>query len=700
MRVYETSEIRNVAVVGHGASGKTSLVSALLFSSGAVNRLGKVDQGTTISDYDEEAIERKKTVTASVCHLEWNKNKINLIDTPGYGAFMHEARSSLRVVEGALVVIDSSHGAEVNTEKVWGYAEEFAVARILVVSRMDRERASFSRALESVRKSLSRSCIAVQIPIGEEKEFKGVVDLVHMKAYLFHADESGKFTEGPIPADLADAAKAARESLMEAVAEGDDILMEHYFEKGELPEGELESGLKKGVADGRLFPVLAASGLHNLGAQPILDAILSWIPSPAAMAELKGTNPADGAEIARKPAASESPSAFVFKTLIDPFAGKISYFRAYSGTIKGESHLLNVARAEMEKLTTVDTAQGKTLAPIAEIRAGDIGAVTKLKFTATGDTLADKAHPIRYEPVHFPEPAISWAIEPKTRADEDKISAALHKLLDADPMLRTSRDAQTHEMLISGAGQEHVEVMMSRLKRQGVEAKLKVPKIPYRETITRAVKYVEYTHKKQTGGAGQFAKVAIDVEPLPRGAGYEFVDRIVGGVIDQSFRPSVDKGVQSRMVGGVVAGYPVVDVRVSLVDGKTHPVDSKDIAFQVAGREAFKKAVHDARPTLLEPTMSVEISVPEETMGDIVGDLNSRRGRVIGMDQKGHTQVIRATCPLAEMLSYSATLNSITSGRGSFHMEIASYDEVPAHLQEKIIAEAKAARGVEKEEEA
>jgi elongation factor G len=700
MKVYEGSEIRNVAVVGHGASGKTSLVSALLFASGSVNRLGKVDQGTTITDYDEEAIERKKTISASVCHLEWSKNKINLIDTPGYGAFMHEARSAMRVVEGAVVVVDSSHGAEVNTEKVWTYAEEFGVARIVVVNRMDRERASFARALESIQKTLSRSCVPIQIPIGEEKEFKGVVDLLRMKALTFQGDESGKFTESDIPASLADAVKGAREKLMEAVAEGDDTLMEHYFEKGTLSDEDLLKGLRAGVAAARLYPVLVSSATHNMGSQPILDALLGLIPSPADAGEVKGKNPVDGAEIARKVSPSEPPSAFVFKTLIDPFAGKISFFRVYSGSLKGESHLVNVARGEMEKLGAVDLAQGKTLTPIAEIRAGDFGAVTKLKVTATGDTLCDKAHAIAYPPVVFPEPAISWAIEPKTRADEDKISAALHKLLDADPMLRTSRDPQTHEMLISGAGQEHVEVMISKLRRQGVEAKLKLPKIPYRETITRSVKYVEYTHKKQTGGAGQFAKVAIDIEPLPRGTGYQFVDKIVGGVIDQSFRPSVDKGVQHKMAEGVVAGYPVVDIRVSLVDGKTHPVDSKDIAFQVAGREAFKKGVHDARPTLLEPTMSVEIVVPEETMGDIVGDLNSRRGRVIGMDQKGHTQVIRATCPLAEMLSYSATLNSITSGRGSFHMEVASYDEVPTHLQEKIIAEAKAARGADKEEEA
>lgn len=700
MKVYEGQDIRNVAVVGHGASGKTSLVSALLYTSGAVNRFGKVDQGSTITDYDEEAIERKKTISSSTCYLEWNKTKVNLLDTPGYGAFLHEARAVLRVVEGAILVVDAAHGVEVNTEKVWEYAQEFGVARIVVINRMDRERTSFARALESIQKQLSRSCVPVQIPIGEEKDFHGVVDLLRMKALTFQKDESGKFTEGEIPAGLADAAKSAREKLMEAAAEGDDALMEKYFEAGSLSDDEIVTGLRKGVAEGRIFPVLAGAGAHNIGAQPILDAVVNLIPSPVAGGEVKGINPVDKSPAVRKTTSTEHPSAFVFKTIIDPFAGKITFFRVYSGVVKGESTLLNVARGEMERFGAVNVAQGKTLTPVQEIRAGDIGTVTKLKVTATGDTLAEKASPILYEPVKFAEPAISWAIEPKTRADEEKISVALHRLLEADPMLRTNRDAQTHEMLISGAGQEHVEVMLAKMRRQGVEAKLKLPKIPYRETITRAVKDVEYTHKKQTGGAGQYAKVVINLEPLPRGSGYEFQDKIFGGAIDHSFRPSVDKGVQAKMHEGVIAGYPVVDCRVSLVDGKTHPVDSKDIAFQVAGREAFKKAVQDARPTLLEPIMNVEIVVPEETMGDIVGDLNSRRGRVQGMDSKGHSQLIKAIVPLAEMLSYSATLNSITSGRGSFHMEMSTYDEVPAHLQEKIIAEAKAARGgAEKEEE-
>ncbi len=699
MKVFEAPDIRNVAVIGHGGAGKTSLVSALLFTSGAVNRLGKVDEGNTVTDYDEEAIERRKSITASACHLEWAKVKVNMIDTPGYGAFMHEARASMRVVESALLVVDAGHGVEVNTEKVWSYAEESGAARLIVVNRIDKERASFERSLESLQGRLSRACVPIQIPIGEEKEFAGVVDLVRLKAILFAKDESGKFREEEVPGALKEAAQAAREKLMESVAECDDKLMEVYFEKGTLTEEQFAAGLRKAVASGGLYPVLLSAATLNFGSQPILDALVGLLPSPASIPEVKGINPVDGSEIVRKTGAGEPPSAFVFKTVVDPFAGKISFFRVYSGKVTADHPLLNAGKGEMERLAAVDVAQGKSLTAAPAVSAGDIGAVTKLKVTATGDTLAEKSAPIVYAPVKFPETAISWAIEPKTRADEEKISTVLHKLLDADPMLRMSRDAQTHEMLISGAGQEHVEVALARMKRQGVEATLKLPKIPYRETITKPVKYVEYTHKKQTGGAGLYARVAIDIEPMQQREGYEFADKIVGGAIDQTFRLSVDKGIQAKMHEGVLAGFPVVGVRVSLVDGKMHPVDSKDIAFQIAGREAFKKAVMDARPVLLEPIMHVEIVAPEESMGDVVGDLNSRRGRVAGMEVRGHNQVIRCSVPLAEMLSYSATLNSLTSGRGTFHMEVASYEQVPAHLQEKVVADVAAAHGDRKEAE-
>ena len=698
MKVYEASEIRNVGIIGHGGSGKTSLVSALLFDAGAASRLGKVDDGTTVTDFDDESIARKKSVAASLCYLEWDKTKVNIIDTPGYGAFLHETRGCLRVTGGAVVVVSAVAGVEVSTSKVWEFCDEFNVVRLIVINKMDRDRASFDRALESVQSAFGRGAVPIQIPIGQEKDFKGMVDLIRMRVYTWAHDGSGKPTESDIPAGMAEAVAAAREKLVDAVAENDDKLMEKYLEAGTLTDEELTTGLKSAVARRKVFPVLCSAATLNMGAQPVLDAIVRYITSAGARGEVTGTDP-HGAAITRKPLTTDPFSGLIFKTVVDPFAGKISYFRVYSGTVKSDSVIYNATRGENERVGAVDVVMGKTITSIAEIHAGDLGAFAKLKVTHTGDTLvSDKAHAIEYPKVTFHDPAISWAIEAKSRGDEEKMSAALHKLLEADPVLRFSRDTQTKEMLISGMGQEHVEVAVAKLKRLGVECTLKLPKIPYRETITKSVKYVEYTHKKQTGGAGQYARVFIDVEPLKTG-NYEFVDKIVGGVIDHQFRPSVDKGVQSKMSEGVIAGYPVVGVRVSLVDGKTHPVDSKDIAFQVAGREAFKKAIVDAGPTLLEPIMHVEVVVPEECYGDILGDLNSRRGRVQGMDTNAHNSIIKAQVPMAEMLSYSATLNSITGGRGEFHMELAHYDEVPAHLREKIIHDAKASRKGEETEE-
>jgi elongation factor G len=692
MKIFDASEIRNVGVVGHGGAGKTSLVSALLFDSGAVNRLGKVDDGTTVTDFDEESIARKKSVSSALCHLEFERTKVNLIDTPGYGAFIHEMRGGLRVADGALVVVSGVSGVEVSTRKAWSFCDEFQVARLVILNKMDRDRASFERSLESVQNAFGRMCLPIQIPIGQEKDFSGVVDLVRMKAITWPHDGSGKPTEGPIPDALAADARAARERLIDGVAENDDKLMEKYLEAGTLTDEELLAGLTSAVKRRAISPVLCTASVVNIGAQSVLEAIVRHLPSAADRGPATGKD-AHGHDVVRQPSAAEPFSAFVFKTVVDLFAGKITYFRIYSGSIKSDSAIHNASRGEHERVGAVDTVMGKSITPAGELHAGDLGAIAKLKVTQTGDTLvSDKAHALEYPRVSFAEPAISWAIEPKSRGDEEKLSAALHKLLDADPMLRVSRDPQTKEMLIAGSGQEHVEVAVAKLKRQGVECALHLPKIPYRETITKAVKYVEYTHKKQTGGAGQYARVFIDVEPKKDG-GYEFVDKIVGGVIDQSFRPSVDKGVQSKMHEGVIAGFPVVGVRVSLVDGKTHPVDSKDIAFQVAGREAFKKAVADAGPTLLEPIMNVEVVVPEECYGDVLGDLNSRRGRVQGMDSASGNSIIKAQAPMAEMLSYSATLNSITGGRGEYHMEFSHYDEVPAHLREKVIHDAKAAAG-------
>ncbi len=698
MKIYDASEIRNLCLIGHGHAGKTSLASAMLFDAGAVNRLGKVDDGTTVTDFDEESVARKKSVAAAFCHFEWEKNKVNCIDTPGYGAFLHDTRGCMRVTDGAVVVVSGVAGVEVSTAKVWAWCDEFEVARLIVINKLDRDRSSFTRAVESVQTTLNRACVPVQIPIGAEKEFSGVVDLVRMKALTWPHDGSGRRTEADVPAALMDEARAAREKLADAVAETDDQLMEKYLETGTLTDAELTEGLTQAVVQRRVFPVYCCAATLNIGVQPILDAVVRLLPSATTHGEVTGVD-AQGNEATRKLSNTEPFSALVFKTVVDPFAGKISYFRVYSGAVKSDSTIFNATRRDSERVGAVDLVQGKQITSIGELHAGDLGAFAKLKVTHTGDTLvSDKGHVIEYPRVTHHEPAISWAIEPKSRGDEEKLSAALHKLLEADPMLRIGRDGQTKEMLISGSGQEHVEVAVARLKRLGVECTLKLPKIPYRETITKAVKYVEYTHKKQTGGAGQYARVFIDVEPRREG-GYEFVDKIVGGVIDHQFRPSVDKGVQSKMAEGVIAGFPVVGVKVSLVDGKTHPVDSKDIAFQVAGREAFKKAIVDAGPTLLEPIMHVEVVVPEECYGDILGDLNSRRGRVEGMDSKSGHSIIKSRVPMAEMLSYSATLNSITGGRGEYHMELSHYDEVPAHLREKVIAHAKAHQKAEEPEE-
>ena len=693
MKTYDAAEIRNLGVIGHGDAGKTSIVSALLFDSGAITRLGKVDEGNTITDFDEESIERKKSISSALCHLEWEKTKINVVDTPGYRAFLYEARGALPAVDSALIVVSAVAGVEVGTRKVWGFCDEFHVARFFVVNKMDRDRASFDRSVQSIQEAFGRSAVPLQIPVGAEKEFKGVVDLIRMKACTW-SGEDGKPTEGEVPADLKDAAVAARESLVDMIAEADDALMEKYLEAGSLGDEELRAGLRNAVHSGRIYPIFCASATQNMGLQPILDAVVHYAPSPADRGAREGRD-GDGNTATRQPVITEPFSAFVFKSIVDSFSGKINYFRIVSGVLKPDSSVYNATRSEAERVGHINTVQGKAITAVEELRAGDIGAFAKLKVTQTGDTMTqDKHHVIEYPRVVFPDPPISWAIEPKSRGDEEKLSTGLHRLLEADPMLRIGRDPQTKELLISGAGQQHVEVALSRLKRLGVECTLHLPKIPYRETITRAVKYVEYSHKKQTGGAGQFARVFIDVEPKKDG-GYEFVDKIVGGVIDQGFRPSVDKGIQAKMAEGVLAGFPVFGVRVSLVDGKTHPVDSKDIAFQIAGREAFKKAFMEAGPALLEPHMHVEVTVPEECYGDILGDLNSRRGRVQGMDSVGSSSVIKAIVPMAEMLNYSATLNSLTGGRGEYHMELDHYDHVPHHLQEKIIADAKAAAGKE-----
>ena len=696
MKVYDAASIRNVALVGHSGSGKTQLASALLSASGMVNRFGKVDEGTTVTDYDEEEIARKHTLSAGLAYVEWNKQKINLIDTPGMGNFFSDARAALQVADAALIVVDAVAGVMVQTEKVWGAATELSLPRLVVLNRMDRERASLERSLKSLQEACSRTVIPIQLPIGEEKHFKGVVDLIAKKAYVYQTDESGKFSEAAVPADMTAAVDAAREALIEMVAENDEQLMEKFFEAGTLTDEELVAGLRSATVAAKIFPLLCTSAALNVGMQPLLDVVAKYLPSPAER-PFRAVGK-DGADLARPADEKAAAAAFVWKTIADPFAGRITMFRVVSGALKSDSNIHNKTRDTAERFGHLLLLQGKTQTTVPEIKAGDLGAVAKLKDTLTNDTLGDKSDGVRFPQVTFPEPVLSYAIEPKTRGDEDKISTSMHRLEEEDPSIKYSRDEQTKELLLSGQGQLHIEVTVAKLKRRfGVDVNLKPPRIPYRETI-KASTEAHGRHKKQTGGHGQFGDCKIKVEPLPRGTDFEFVDDIFGGSIPRQFIPAVEKGIQETRVRGYLAGYPMVDFRVTVFDGSYHDVDSNELSFKMAGRLAFKDAMTRARPTILEPIMNVEVYTPSDFAGDLMGDLNGRRGRIAGMDTRGATTVIKAQVPMAEMLTYEQHLTSATGGRGSYHMEYSHYDEVPSHLQTKIIAASKAERGVEVEE--
>jgi len=686
MKVYDTASIRNVAIVGHGGSGKTSLTSAFLFDAGAVNRLGKVDDGNTVTDFDPDEVARKISLSTSLAHCEWDKTKINILDAPGYGNFIQEARSALRVADTALVNVCGVAGVEVQTEKVWNFADEFGPARMFVVNRLDRDRSSFERALNSIQETFGREAVPIQLPIGAEKDFKGVVDLINMRSYVTTGGEDGSFEEGDVPDELKEEAEAARSALMEMVAEADDALMETYFEAGELSADELTSGLKQSVVSGKLFPVLACSATSNIGVRQILDVLVQIGPAPHERGEADGVTD-DGAALSRKVSADEPASAFVFKTMADPFAGRISMFRVVSGRLESDSSYHNMSKDVAERVGSLALLQGKEPVPVDEVRAGDIASVAKLKESQTGDTLADKSAPITYPRVDFPEPVISFAIEPKSRGDEEKISQALQRMAEEDPMLRFHREG---ELILSGTGQLHVEVVVSRLKEKfGVEVDLHPPKVPYRETI-RGGTECHARHKKQTGGHGQFADCHVRFEPLESGADFQFGNEVFGGAIPKQFIPAVEKGIQEARVKGFLAGYPMVDFKATVFDGKHHAVDSSEMAFKIAGSMAFKEAMQKCKPTLLEPIMDVEITVPDDHTGDVMGDLNSRRGRAQGMDSKGNSTAIKAQVPMAEMLTYEPALTSMTGGRGAFHMEFSHYEEVPSHLVAKIVADRKA----------
>ena len=698
MKRPEAAKIRNLALVGHGTAGKTTLTEAMLFTAGATTRLGRVEDGTTTTDFDEDEIRRGMSISASMAWCEWKGHKLNLVDTPGFSSFLTDARNALRVVDGAVIVVGAPDGVKVQTEKVWSSAAAYELPRIIYLSKMDRERADFARVLEDVRKNLSPAAVPVQVPIGQEANFSGVVDLVRMRAFSFAGDGSGKATEGPIPEGAQAAAEAQRSAMIEAIAEADDRLLEKYLESGELSETEIRDGLIRGIREQKLFPVLCGAPARNLAVSPLLDLIIEAFPAPLDRPPVEGTDPKSNAAVRRAVKDEEPLAALVFKTIADPYAGKVTMFRVYSGTLSSDSSTLNATKGAKERIGQLVLLRGKQQTPVEALGAGDMGAVVKLKETGTGDTLSDEKSPVRLPEIQFPTPVISIAIEPKSKGDEDKMSTAFTRLREEDPTLQIRYDPQTKETVVAGMDRSHVEIVAERLKRKfGVDVTLKTPRVPYKETIKVKAREVQGRHKKQTGGRGQFGDCWIHMEPLPRGSGFEFVNQIVGGVIPRNYIPAVEKGVVEGMDRGPVAGFPVVDLRVTLYDGSTHTVDSSELAFKLAGRLAFRKAVSLAKATLLEPIMSVEVVAPGECMGDIVGDLNSKRGRVLGIDAKGRNQAVKAHVPLSEMLEYMASLKSITGDRGDYTMEFDHYEEVPAQIQERIIAEVK--RPVEEEEE-
>jgi elongation factor G len=679
LRVFDSSDVRNVALIGHGHSGKTALTSALLFTAGATDRYLGVDEGNAITDFDEEEAARKLSISSSLASFAWQKTKINLIDTPGYNIFLNDAKSAMMAADAAFVVLDGVAGVEVSTEKVWKFAEELKLPCALMVNKLDRERSSFERAVESVNERFGRAAVPVHLPLGSEKNFSGIIDVIRMRAYCYKAGGTGKATETDIPTPYEETATKAHEALVEMIAEGNDELLEEFFATGTLPVEHIILGLRQAVRDRRIFPVLCSSGTQNIGADALINFVAEVFPPPSA-------------------APNEATGLFVFKTAADPFAGRVTYFKVMAGSLKDDAHLNNMRSNVNERLAHIATPFGKTMQPVTELRAGDIGVVAKLKDTLTGDTLCEKTNCTVYKAMELPEPSMAYAISAKTRNDEDRLSVALHKILEEDGSLRFYRDPMTKEFLLAGNGQQHVEIVVSRLKRRyGVEVQLHAPKIPYRETV-RGSASVQGRHKKQTGGHGQFGDCWIKLEPLPRGEKFQFVNEIFGGSIPRQYIPAVEKGIIEAAEQGFLAGYPVTDFKVTVYDGSYHDVDSSEMAFKLAGRKAFRAAMQQAKPGLLEPVMRVDVETPIDFAGELLSDFNGRRGRVAGMDIKGGMQTIRAQVPMSEMLNYQNDLTSKTQGRASFHMEFDHYDYVPAVQAEKIIAAAKMHMTVEEEE--
>ena len=676
---FTVKDLRNIALVGHSGAGKTSVIEAMLFSGKVTDRMGAIGDGNTVCDFDEEEIRRSISISLSVAPIEWKGTKINLIDTPGYTDFLGEVIEGLRVVESALVIMDSVSGVEVGTELTWKQADERQLPRIAFVNKMERENANFQQAVDSLKEKFDANPVVVALPIGSQATFSGVVDLVSMQAFM-----GSDTTSVEIPADMQEEAEEAHLALVEAAAEGDDALIEKYLEGEELTADEVRQGLLAGVRSGDVVPVLCGSATQNIGVSLLLDTIKEFCPSPAD-AQVPATNQATGDEVEFQPAPGEPLLALVFKTVADPFVGKLTYFRVYSGEMQSDSRVTNVRTGKEERVAQLFTVLGKNQKGTNRVGPGDIGAVAKLSDTNTGDTLGDKGENLELGGINFLEPFFSVAITPKTKADLDKLSSGLTRLLEEDPSLRFVRDSSTRQTILSGMGDTHVTVASRRMAQKfGVEIETAIPKVPYKETIAKTDS-ATYRHKKQTGGAGQFAEVSLRVEPLGRGDGFEFESKVFGGAISGSFLPSIEKGIKQILLTGVIASYPVVDVKAVVYDGKEHPVDSKDIAFQIAGREAFKAAFREASPQLLEPIMDIEITIPEQYMGDVLGDLNTRRARVQGMNQERGSGIVIAQVPLADVQRYATDLRSFTQGRGFFTMKFSHYEPVPAHLVQGII---------------
>ncbi|WP_027357421.1 elongation factor G [Desulfofundulus thermocisternus] len=672
MKNYQTSQIRNIGVVAHGGAGKTSLVEAMLFNTGAISRLGRVEDGTTTSDYHPEEINRQVTIHTSLVPCEWQNHKLNLLDTPGYSDFIGEVYGVLRVVETALFVVSAVDGVQVQTEVIWDLLKDNQ-SRLIFINKMDRENANFFKVLDDLQAKFNANFAPVQLPIGQANNFTGIVDLIEQKAYSF---ENGKTKEIDVPSELASEISSYREKLIEAAVEADDELMMKYLEGEELSGEEIKQGLQKGVSTGKVVPILCGSATKNMGITSLMDFLVVNCPAPPVH---------EGAPF----------SGLVFKTLADPYVGKMNFIRVFSGTLKSDTVVLNSTREKTEKIGQILYVRGKNSIPTTEVPTGDIAVLVKLQDTSTGDTLCDKDHPVKLERINFPEPTLTVAIQPKSKGDEDKLGDALSKLLEEDPTVRVEKNTETKQTLLTGMGELHLDILLERLKRKyGVDVSMDSPKVPYRETIRAEVK-VEGKHKKQTGGRGQYGHVWLRLEPLAD-APFEFTEEIFGGAVPKQYIPAVEKGVREAMQEGVLAGYPVTGVKVVLYDGSFHPVDSSELAFKIAASMAFKKGQQQAKPVLLEPIMEVEVTVPESFMGDIISDFNTKRGRILGMEAAGKNSRVRALVPLAEMYRYAIDLKSMTQGRGSFRMSFYSYEEVPARLAEEIIKKAKEAAEAEK----